>query len=319
MVTPCSCSCKITPDTRSYSGDCCATAARRLLAIPRGGRTQWDAAVDGRRGPKPAYPSPPRSICATPRLPIRPPRRPAPAGCSAATTGRSRVANRKRHCRRGQRHAPRLQSAQHLVSRPDGETRRRRFGDVGVTFPGAPTPVAGSNRSIAWGFTNSYGEFAKVIRRVPVANDAESYATAEGPRRFRHVDEAIEGTGRGDQASEHRRDAMGPVIGKDWEASFETHSTGSVHELAAIRVLNMQRLEQIRTAEEAISQAATFGIPGQNFVVADAGGHIGWTVAGRLPKRGEGAAGVPQLVYRALRRLPRMAVAAGSTAHPPST
>ena len=41
--------------------------------------------------------------------------------------------------------------------------------------------------------------------------------------------------------------------------------------------------------------AAGFGIPGQNLLVADSGGHIGWTIAGRLPRRGEAEAGIPQL------------------------
>ena len=44
----------------------------------------------------------------------------------------------------------------------------------GITLPGTPLLVAGSNGSVAWGFTNSYGEFAQVIRLVPVPGRARS-------------------------------------------------------------------------------------------------------------------------------------------------
>jgi penicillin amidase len=44
-------------------------------------------------------------------------------------------------------------------------------------------------------------------------------------------------------------------------------------------------LEHAQSADEALRAAATFGIPGQNFVAADRAGHIGWTLAGRLPLR----------------------------------
>ena len=34
---------------------------------------------------------------------------------------------------------------------------------TGVTLPGAPTVVAGSNGRIAWGFTNSYVDTSDVV------------------------------------------------------------------------------------------------------------------------------------------------------------
>ena len=72
---------------------------------------------------------------------------------------------------------------------------------TGVTLPGTPSIVAGSNRHIAWGFTNSYGEFATVIRLVAVEHDAAAYATAAGPRPFAYADEAIEVQGRADAST----------------------------------------------------------------------------------------------------------------------
>ena len=166
--------------------------------------------------------------------------------------------------------------------------RLRQTGDgafdaVGVTLPGAPTIVAGSNGHIAWGFTNSYGQFSRVIRLVPVANDPDAYATAEGPHKLRYVDEAIAVKGA---PTEHLRVALsewGPVMGKDWQGrpyAFEW----TAQDPAAIN-LDMIALERIHSAAEAVRAAARFGIPGQNFMVADSEGHIGWAIAGRLPRR----------------------------------
>jgi penicillin amidase len=44
-------------------------------------------------------------------------------------------------------------------------------------------------------------------------------------------------------------------------------------------------LETAGTLEEALAVANRAGIPAQNFVAADAGGHIGWTIMGRIPRR----------------------------------
>jgi len=44
---------------------------------------------------------------------------------------------------------------------PDGKGGQRRI--VGVTLPGAPVVVVGSNGHVAWGFTNSYGDYADLI------------------------------------------------------------------------------------------------------------------------------------------------------------
>ncbi len=260
------------------------------------GAPEWDATLDGSRGPEPSIPDAAEiDLRALEGLPIRPPedilRQLGDLGSNNWAVAGARTANGIAVVANDMHldfRVPNIWYRARLVKSGDGA-----FDAVGVTLPGAPTLVAGSNRHIAWGFTNSYGEFAKVVRLVPVANDAESYATAEGPRRFRHVDEAIDVQGAATEHLDIAETQWGPVIGKDWEGRPYALDW-TAHDPAAIN-LNMQRLEQIRTAEEAISQAATFGIPGQNFVVADAGGHIGWTVAGRLPKRSEGAAGVPQL------------------------
>ena len=60
-----------------------------------------------------------------------------------------------------------------LVVEPEG------LDVAGVSLPGVPLIVAGSNRHVAWGFTNSYGDFQDVIR-LERGPDADSYLTPAG-------------------------------------------------------------------------------------------------------------------------------------------
>jgi penicillin amidase len=167
---------------------------------------------------------------------------------------------------------------------------------TGVTLPGTPATVAGSNGSIAWGFTNSYGEFETVVRLVGVSgrqSQAAAYETAAGAHPIQYIDEPIEVAGA---ATEHLKIALtewGPVVGQDWEGQPYALQWTAQDPLGIN--LNLLGLEQTHSAEAALHLAATFGIPGQNMMVADKDGHIGWTIAGRLPARGSAESGVSQL------------------------
>jgi len=48
--------------------------------------------------------------------------------------------------------------------------------------------------------------------------------------------------------------------------------------------MNLMQLEGATNVADALHAAQTFGVPTQNFTVADAQGHIGWTLAGPLPR-----------------------------------
>ena len=175
----------------------------------------------------------------------------------------------------------------------------------GVTLPGTFSIVAGSNRAIAWGFTNSYGQFATVVRLVPVAGDASAYATALGPRHLSHAEEAIEVRGAPTEHLEVAGTQWGPVIGMDWE--HRPYALQWVaHEPSAIN-LKLLELERAHSVEEAVREAPEFGIPGQNLLIADRSGHIGWTIAGRLPGRSGARGRRAAAVDRRQRRFRRMA------------
>jgi penicillin amidase len=153
---------------------------------------------------------------------------------------------------------------------------------TGVTLPGVPAIIAGSNRRIAWGYTNSYGDFQDLVRLEP-GPGAGSYLTADGPRAFDVERETIEVAGGEPVELELRRTIWGPVIGDDG-AGHEIALAWTAHRAGAtdMALLGLERAHGLDEAAVAIGGA---GMPGQNVMIADAGGRIGWVLSGRLPLR----------------------------------
>ena len=55
---------------------------------------------------------------------------------------------------------------------------------TGVTLPGLPSIVVGSNGHVAWGFTNSGGDWSDLVRIDPDPRDPSRYLTPDGPKPF---------------------------------------------------------------------------------------------------------------------------------------
>ena len=163
---------------------------------------------------------------------------------------------------------------------------------TGVTLPGTPAVVAGSNGHVAWGFTNSYGDYQDLIVAVPDPAARERYLSASGAHAFTHSAERIVVKGAPAVELDVVGTEWGPVIGHD--------ATGralvlewTAHDPAALN-LALIGLESADSVETALGLAARCGIPAQNFVVGDAAGHIGWTIAGQIPLRLAGNANAPR-------------------------
>jgi penicillin G amidase len=153
---------------------------------------------------------------------------------------------------------------------------------TGVSLPGVPAIVAGSNGRVAWGFTNSYGDFQDLVRLEP-GPQAGTYLTADGPRAFDVDRETIEVAGAEPVTLELRRTIWGPVIGDDGEGR-ELALAWTAHRAGATDMA-LLGLEQARDLDQAAAAIGGAGMPGQNVMIADAGGRIGWVFAGRLPMR----------------------------------
>lgn len=161
------------------------------------------------------------------------------------------------------------------------DSRPRRV--TGVTLPGVPSLVAGSNGDVAWGFTNSNGDWSDlvVVERDPA--DAHRYRTASGMQLFEIVREAIVVKGGESVPIEVRETIWGPIIGHD--------SNGHDYAVAWVPLRNggmnmaLAGAETAETLEQLFDVAGRAGIPAQNMVAAQRDGRIGWTIAGRIPRR----------------------------------
>jgi penicillin amidase len=160
----------------------------------------------------------------------------------------------------------------------DGEQRVS-----GVMLPGVPFVVVGSNGHVAWGFTNSQGDWADLVVLEPDPLDPEAYLTPEGPRRLERATETIHVKGGPDDTLEVLSTIWGPVVDEDHRGRRRALAWVPLLEggLNAAHV----RMEGARSLDEALALAAAVGIPHQNFVCADASGRIGWTIMGRIPRR----------------------------------
>lgn len=264
-------------------------AAAFLLA----GSPEWDATVDGSAGPAPVLPTPAQFDLRAQRdlpyaLPAEVRRQLGGLGSNNWAVSGSRTASG----------AALIANDMHLGFRVPIIWYRVRLvqksaglDSTGVSLPGTPALVAGSNGHLAWGFTNSYGQYETVIRLVP-GSGPDEYRTAQGVGRLATVDETIEVKGAPAHHLAVKLAPWGPVMGKDWEGRPYVLAW-TAQDPAALN-LDLMRLERALSVSEAIGEAAGFGIPAQNMMLGDSAGHIGWTIAGRIPLR-NGEPGLPEM------------------------
>lgn len=154
---------------------------------------------------------------------------------------------------------------------------------TGLTLPGVPAMVAGSNGHVAWGFTNSYGDWTDLVLLHLNPDDADEYMTPEGWKRFDRHSETIRVKGSRDVTFEIRGTLWGPVLDQDQDGV-----TRVVHWIAAdpdATDFAMAELDKAKDVREAMAIGNSAGMPEQNFVSADSAGHVAWTISGRIPLR----------------------------------
>jgi penicillin amidase len=154
---------------------------------------------------------------------------------------------------------------------------------TGVMLPGSGFVVVGSNGQVAWGFTNSQGDWADLVVLEPDPKNPDAYRTPEGPRAFERATETIHVKGAPDEQLEVVATIWGPVVDTDHDGRRRALAWVPLREDGVNAALF--RMEQARDVDEAQRLAPLIGIPHQNFVTADAAGRIGWTIMGRIPRR----------------------------------
>ena len=142
---------------------------------------------------------------------------------------------------------------------PDESGAERRI--EGVTLPGTPVVVAGSNGHIAWGFTNAYGDWFDL---VIVQSAAEGrYLTPEGPKSFQYYEEQIRIKDGTDVVLPIVETLWGPVIDRDHRGR-QRALRWTAHESAAINFALLD-LEVATRVSERISHRPAGRIAGAEF------------------------------------------------------
>lgn len=160
---------------------------------------------------------------------------------------------------------------------------------TGVTLPGTPVIISGSNRNVAWAFTNSYGDWTDVIK-LDINEDGTQYRTADGYKPFIEHKERL-------QASKTTKDIIvketiwGPVITeKDGKPHYAYRWVAHDPEGSNF---NLFDFENALSITELSALANTIGVPAQNIAMVDKSGSVGWTIAGPIPKKQGNLGDVP--------------------------
>lgn len=153
----------------------------------------------------------------------------------------------------------------------------------GVTLPGAPLMVAGSNGHIAWGFTNSYGTWLSVEPQACEALPGGEVRMSQGAPALEVAYESIRVRGAAPVRLAVRSGPAGLLLQIDAEAHRCWFGAWLAQQPGATNLGEMG-LERATSVNEALALAPGIGIPHQNFLVGDAQGHIAWSILGRVPE-----------------------------------
>jgi penicillin amidase len=173
---------------------------------------------------------------------------------------------------------------------PEGSGADHRV--TGVTLPGAPVIIVGSNGHVAWGFTNSQVDLSDLVVLETDPSNEDVYRTPDGPARIRRIEERIRVHGADDEILEVEQTIWGPVVDRD-HLGRRRAVRWVAHDDRCIN-LELLRMELARDVAEALDVAVRTRIPSQNVQVADRHGRVGWTLTGPLPRRRGFAGATPR-------------------------
>lgn len=162
---------------------------------------------------------------------------------------------------------------------PDGD---KKIKVTGATLPGTPNIVVGSNGHIAWGFTNSYGDYNDIIK-IKTINEGQQYLTPTGPKDFKFYKQIIAIKDEQPVEVTIKETIWGPIIGENYQGQLLAYRWVA-HDQEAIN-FTAKELELATSVKQAFDIAARSGIPSQNMMVGDKAGNIGWTIMGPIPKK----------------------------------
>lgn len=154
---------------------------------------------------------------------------------------------------------------------------------AGLTLPGVPGMPIGVTEHLAWGLTNTTGDFEELVLIEVDPADPNRYLGPDGPEAFDDREMTIAVAGARPTTIRSRFTRWGPVVdtapdGRPIALLRASDQPGAIN----LRLLD---LLEARDVDAGLDVAAAWGGPSQNVVIADATGRIGWTLSGWLPDR----------------------------------
>lgn len=168
-----------------------------------------------------------------------------------------------------------------MIVEAEGAERRDM---VGVTLPGLPVLIVGSNGHVAWGFTNSFGDWTDLVIVEPDPQDSSRYLTPEGSEPFDVREETLKVKDEESQKLTVTSTRWGPIVLPDPKRPLALVWTAHRAQATNFRMFDLETADNV---EAALLAANRSGVPVQNFLAVDASGRIGWSLMGQVPVRGK--------------------------------
>ncbi|HMB57269.1 MAG TPA: penicillin acylase family protein [Arenimonas sp.] len=166
---------------------------------------------------------------------------------------------------------------------PDARAPDGKVDVGGFTLPGIPAVIVGSNTHVAWGFTNSYGDWLDFYRVDWLDAGKTRYRVPEGEQKLRVTHETILVKGEADVDFIVRETRWGPIVKDQNDGSalalrWTAQLPGSLN-------LDLADLARAGGLDAGLAVADVAGIPAQNLVIGDSSGRIAWRLTAKMPLR----------------------------------
>jgi penicillin amidase len=181
------------------------------------------------------------------------------------------------------------------------------YAAIGASFPGTPGIILGRNRSIAWGATNVAADVEDLYReQIDTSGKLAEYRGKLEPLQV--IPETIRIRGREDVHLDVRISRHGPLVSDAINANNAASPIAARRALAPLEPLAfrwtaldaddttlaaMLKISEAHSWSDFTEALRDFVVPSQNFVYADAAGHIGYYAPGRIPIRSSGDGSLP--------------------------
>ncbi|MFH1600116.1 MAG: penicillin acylase family protein [Pseudomonadota bacterium] len=183
---------------------------------------------------------------------------------------------------------------------PDARAPGGQVDVSGFTLPGIPAVIVGSNGHVAWGFTNSYGDWLDFYRVEFTDADRLRYRVPGGEAVLRTDSEWIEVKGGKPVELKVRETRWGPIT-VDLE-NGDALALRWTAQLPGALNFGLADMAFAGSLDQGLAVADVAGIPAQNLLMADRHGRIAWRLTAQLPERaGDCAPKQPLRVEQACR------------------